>query len=224
MSSWINEAAVPNHNGNGFPHINDPSAVAGSMMDPSAFMGNSAQFNAQFANPQQMVMPNGQMRNASPSFPNPMYQTNSVVPSKRPRPRDDNMGQSPRPAPGMLPASRAETPQQSAFAGFQQPGMPQQSSQPSPYPHLQPNGSTNATPSPIMANQMRPGSVPQRVASTSPHPFSPAAQQFPQASPIPTEHGGAPQSFMQQNAFPHNFNPQFNAAQSPASRCRFSTS
>ncbi|KAL2187836.1 hypothetical protein L209DRAFT_685537 [Thermothelomyces heterothallicus CBS 203.75] len=218
MSSWINEAAVPNHNGNGFPQINDPSAVAGSMMDPSAFMGNPAQFNPQFANPQQMVMPNGPMRNASPSFPNPMYQTNSVVPSKRPRPSNDNMGQSPRPAPGMLPTSRAETPQQSAFPGFQQPGMAQQSSgQPSPYPHLQPNGSTNATPSPIMANQMRPGSVPQRVASASPHPFSPAAQQFPQPSPLSTEHGGAtPQSFMQQNAFQQNFNPQFSAAQSPA--------
>ncbi|KAL2130938.1 hypothetical protein VTI74DRAFT_5743 [Chaetomium olivicolor] len=215
MSSWINEAAVPNHNGNGFPQLTDPSSVAGTMMDPSAFMGNPAQFNAQFANPQQIVMPNGPMRNASPSFPNPMYQTNSVVPSKRPRPRDDGMGQSPRPAPGMLPTSRAETPQQSTF--FPQPGLPQTSSgQPSPYPHLQPNGSTNATPSPIMANQMRPGSVPQRVASTSPHPFSPAAQQFPQASPIPSEHGGTPQSFMQQNAFPQNFNSQFTPGQSPA--------
>ncbi|KAK4101238.1 hypothetical protein N658DRAFT_507192 [Parathielavia hyrcaniae] len=218
MSSWINEAAVPNHNGNGFPHINDPSAVTEVMMDPSAFMGNPAQFNPQFANHQQMVMPNGPMRNPSPSFANPMYQTNSVVPSKRPRPMEDGMGQSPRPAPGMLPTSRAETPQQSAFPGFQQPGMPQQSTgQPSPYPHLQPNGSTNATPSPIMANQMRPGSVPQRVASSSPHPFSPAAQQFPQASPITSDHGGTPQAFMQQNTFAQNFNPQFSAAaQSPA--------
>ncbi len=51
MSSWIDETAVPNHNGNGFPHINDPSTVAGSMMDPSAFVANPAQFNPQFANP-----------------------------------------------------------------------------------------------------------------------------------------------------------------------------
>ncbi|KAL2258971.1 hypothetical protein VTK26DRAFT_7511 [Humicola hyalothermophila] len=217
MSSWINETAVPNHNGNGFSHINDPSAVAGVMMDPSSFMGNPAQFNPQFANPQQMVMPNTPMRNASPSFANPMYQTNSVIPSKRPRPREDGMGQSPRPAPGMLPTSRAETPQQSTFPGFQQPGMPQQpSSQPSPYPHLQTNGSANATPSPIMGNQMRPGSVPQRVASTSPHPFSPAAQQFSQASPIGSEHGGTPQPFMPQTGFPQNFNPQFTPGQSPA--------
>jgi SWI/SNF chromatin-remodeling complex subunit SWI1 len=217
MSSWINETAVPNHNGNGFPHINDPSAVAGTMMDPSSFMGNPTQFNAQFANPQQMGMTNGPMRNASPSFANPMYQTNPVIPSKRPRPREDGIGQSPRPAPGMLPTSRAETPQQSAFQGFQQPGMPQQpSGQPSPYPHLQTNGSANATPSPIMGNQMRPGSVPQRVASTSPHPFSPAAQQFPQASPIASEHGGTPQPYMQQNNFQQNFNPQFTPGQSPA--------
>ncbi|KAL2016611.1 hypothetical protein VTK56DRAFT_3268 [Thermocarpiscus australiensis] len=217
MSSWINEAGVPNHNGNGFTNVNDPSILPGAMMDPSSFMGNLAQFNAQFANPQQMVMPNGPMRNASPSFPNQMYQTNSVIPSKRPRPREDNMGQSPRQAPGMLPTSLADAQQQAAFAGFQQPGIPQQSSgQPSPYTHFQPNGSANATPSPIMGNQMRPGSVPQRVASTSPHPFSPAAQQFPQASPISPDHGATPQPFMQQNTFPQNFNPQFSSAQSPA--------
>ncbi|KAK3312902.1 hypothetical protein B0H66DRAFT_382875 [Apodospora peruviana] len=220
MSSWINEAAVQNHNGNGFPHINDPSAVAGAMMDPSAFMGNSAQFNPQFANPQQMVMANGPgpMRNASPSFSNPMYQTNSVIPSKRPRPREDSVGQSPRQMPGMLPTSRAETPQQSPFAGFQ-PGMSQPpAGQPTQYPHLQPNGSANATPSPIMANQMRPGSVPQRVSTASPHPhpFSPAAQQFPQPSPGPSEHGGTPQPYMQQGNFPPGFNPQFTPTQSPA--------
>ena len=209
----MNEAAVQNHNGNGFPHINDPSAVTGAMMDPSAFMANTAQFNPQFANPQQMVMPNGPMRNASPSFSNPMYQTNSVVPSKRPRPREDSMGQSPRQAPGMLPTSRAETPQQSSFVGFQQP-----SGQPSQYPHLQPNGSANATPSPIMGNQMRPGNVPQRVATASPHPhpFSPASGQFPQQSPIPSDHGGNPQSFMQQNNFAQGFAPQFTPAQSPS--------
>ncbi|KAK3385976.1 hypothetical protein B0H63DRAFT_190033 [Podospora didyma] len=226
MSSWINEAAVQNHNGNGFPHINDPSAVTGAMMDHSGYMGSPAQFNPQFANPQQMVMPNGPMRNASPSFPNPMYQTNQVIPSKRPRAREDSLGQSPRQAPGHLPTSRAETPQ-SQFSAFQQPGMPPQqqqqqqqpTGQPSPYPHLQPNGSANATPSPVISNQMRPGSVPQRVATTSPHPFSPAAQQFPQASPVPSEHGGTPQPYLQQQSNfqqQQNFNPQFTPTQSPA--------
>lgn len=235
MSAWpiSDAAAVPNNNGNGFPTINDPnSQVATSgMMDPSAFMNNAgpgqfnpAQYQAQMM--AQMQQQNGQMRNASPSFPNQMYQTNPVIPSKRPRPREDSIAGSPRPNPGMLPTSRADTPQQANFPNFQQAGMQQPGSgQPSPYPHLQPNGSANATPSPIMGNnQMRPGSVPQRVSTTSPHPFSPAAQQFaPQASPIPSEHGGTPQpnQYMQQGMqpgnFPQGYNPNFNTpSPSPA--------
>lgn len=234
MSAWpMNDATtVPNNNGNGFPTINDPNSqvpVSG-MMDPSAFMANSgpgqfnpAQYQAQMM--AQMQQQNGQMRNASPSFPNQMYQTNPVIPSKRPRPREDSIAGSPRPNPGMLPTSRADTPQQANFPNFQQGGMqqPSGSGQPSPYPHLQANGSTNATPSPIMGNnQMRPGSVPQRVSTTSPHPFSPAVQQFaPQASPIPSEHGGTPQpnQYMQQGMqpgnYPQGFNPNYNA-QSPS--------
>ncbi|KAI0379487.1 hypothetical protein F5Y04DRAFT_129593 [Hypomontagnella monticulosa] len=237
MSSWINEAAaVQNHNGNGFPHMNDPNAMGpgggmggapGGMMDPSAFMANTAQFNpvagaGQF-NPQQMAaaMQNGPMRNASPSFSNPAYQTNPVIPSKRPRPREDSIGASPRQNPGMLPTSRADTPQQSAFPGFQPNAMqPQNPGQPQHYPHLQPNGSSNASPSPVMAgNQLRPGSVPQRVNTASPHPFSPASQQFgPQASPVPSDHGGTPQPgmFMNPQNFPQGFNPGYTQAPSPA--------
>lgn len=241
----MNDAAVPNHNGNGYPHLNvnanvnlnDPAAMTNNMaaagvIDPAAFMAAAnpqvaAQFNvnpgttinpAQFANPQMLAMQNGPMRNASPAFNNAMYQTNPIIPSKRPRPREDSIGQSPRQAPGMIPTSRAGTPQQSQFPGFQQqPAMGQPpTGQPNPYPHLQPNGSANATPSPIMSNQMRPGSVPQRVATASPHPFSPAAQQFPQNSPIPSDHGGTPQpNYMQQN-FAQSFNPQFAQAQPPA--------
>ena len=207
MSTWMNDA-VPNHNGNGFPHMNDPN----SMMDPSAFMANSGQFNpAQFQNQQQMggAMPNGpgSMRNASPSFQNPAYQTNSVIPSKRPRPRDDSLAGSPSQNPGMLPTSRSETPQQQSFAGGFQPGAVQQN--PGQFSHLQANGSANASPSPIMSNQMRPGSVPQRVATASPHPFSPSGQQFnPQTSPIPSEHGTPqPNPYMQNMA--QGFNPNF---------------
>ncbi|KAI1476880.1 hypothetical protein F4774DRAFT_223490 [Daldinia eschscholtzii] len=236
MSSWNNEAAaVQNHNGNGFPHMNDPSnmgagvgmgAGPGGMMDPSAFMTNTGQFNhvaaGQF-NPQQMAaaMQNGPMRNASPSFSNPAYQTNPVIPSKRPRPREDSIGASPRQNPGMLPTSRADTPQQSPFPGFQPNAMqPQNPNQPQHYPHLQPNGSTNASPSPVMAgNQLRPGSVPQRVNTASPHPFSPASQQFgPQASPVPSDHGGTPQPgmFMNPQNFPQGFNPGYTPSASPA--------
>ncbi|KAI0115408.1 hypothetical protein F4814DRAFT_321140 [Daldinia grandis] len=236
MSSWINEAAaVQNHNGNGFPHMNDPNnmgagggmgAGPGGMMDPSAFMANTAQFNHMAAgqfNPQQMAaaMQNGPMRNASPSYSNPAYQTNPVIPSKRPRPREDSIGASPRQNPGMLPTSRADTPQQSPFPGFQPNAMqPQNPNQPQHYPHLQPNGSTNASPSPVMAgNQLRPGSVPQRVNTASPHPFSPASQQFgPQASPVPSDHGGTPQPgmFMNPQNFPQGFNSGYTPGASPA--------
>ncbi|KAI0195167.1 hypothetical protein EV127DRAFT_180632 [Xylaria flabelliformis] len=229
MSSWMNEAAaIPNHAGNGFPHMGDPNNMAGAgMMDPSAFMANAGQFNPsaagqQFPNPQQMAvaMQNGQMRNASPAFANPVYQTNSVIPSKRPRPREDSIGASPRQNPGMLPTSRADTPQQSQFPGFQPNAMPQNAGQPQHYPHLQPNGSATASPSPVMAgNQLRPGSVPQRVNTASPHPFSPASQQFgQQASPVPSEHSNTPQPGMYMNpqSFPQGYNPGFAPSPSPA--------
>jgi SWI/SNF chromatin-remodeling complex subunit SWI1 len=227
MSTWMNDA-VPNHNANGFPHMNDPNA----MMDPAAFMANQAQFNpAQFANqqqpqqqqgqqqPGQQQMPgmqNGPMRNASPSFQNPVYQTNSVIPSKRPRPREESLAGSPRQNPGMLPTSRSQTPQQQTFPGFQPGAMPQQQQPGGQFPHLQPNGSANASPSPIMGNQMRPGNVPQRVATASPHPFSPSAQQFaPQTSPIPSEHGTPqPNPYMQN--MPPGYNPNF--APSPSNQ------
>ncbi|KAI1160608.1 hypothetical protein F5B18DRAFT_663708 [Nemania serpens] len=229
MSSWMNEAAaIPNHVGNGFPHMGDPNNMAGAgMMDPSAFMANAGQFNPnaagqQFPNPQQMAvaMQNGQMRNASPSFANPVYQTNSVIPSKRPRPREDSIGASPRQNPGMLPTSRADTPQQSQYPGFQ-PGAipPQNAGQPQHYPHLQPNSSATASPSPVMAgNQLRPGSVPQRVNTASPHPFSPASQQFgQQASPVPSDHSNTPQPGMYMTqGFPQGYNPGFAPSPSPA--------
>jgi SWI/SNF chromatin-remodeling complex subunit SWI1 len=228
MSTWMNDG-VPNHNGNGFPHMTDPNAVAaGAMMDPNAFMANQGQFNpAQFAQNQQnpqshpqhqpqhqqmQGMQNGPMRNASPSFQNPVYQTNQVIPSKRPRPREDGIAGSPRQNPGMLPTSRAETPQQQGFQGFQQGGMPQQNQ--GQFPHI-PNGSATASPSPIMGNQMRPGSVPQRVATASPHPFSPGGQQQfgAQGSPVPSEHG-TPQPNPYIQNMPPGFNPNF--AQSPS--------
>lgn len=215
----MNESVAPNHNGNTFPHLNDPS-LSGAMMDPStAFMASPGQFNAaQFQNPQQQMnppMPNGAMRNASPSYQNPVYQTNQVIPSKRPRPHEDAIASSPRQNPGMLPPSRSDTPQQGAFPGFQQsqqnPGQPQ-------YPHLQPNGSANATPSPMMGNQqIRPGSVPQRVSTASPHPFSPSTQQFaPQGSPVPSDHGGTPQPNPYMQNMGPGFNPNMGAMQTPS--------
>src|SRR6202011_5960795 len=105
----------------------------------------------------QQRMQNGGMRNSSPAFNNSVYQTNPVVPSKRPRPREDSLGTSPRQAPGMLPNSRSQTPQQGQYTGFPANNQPpQHTSQPTPtpYSHLQHNGSANASPSPIMSNQL----------------------------------------------------------------------
>ncbi len=222
----MNDGGMQNHNGNGFPHVADPNAppvaVAG-MLDPAAFMANPGQFNptGQFANPQQMMVmpgPNGAMRNASPSFQNPMYQTNSVIPSKRPRPREDSLVASPHQNAGMLPTSRAETPQQAHFANFPPGSMPPQQNTTQTYAHLPPNGSANATPSPIMGNQIRAGSAPQRVSTTSPHPFSPATQSFvPQASPVPSDPSPAPPQnpYAQVGNFPPGFNPNYTPTPPP---------
>ncbi|TVY68896.1 SWI/SNF chromatin-remodeling complex subunit sol1 [Lachnellula suecica] len=216
MSSWMNDAAVQNHNGGGFNHLD--SNPGGAMLDPSSFMNNNpTSFDpSQFQNQQlQQRMQNGAMRNGSPSFNNPVYQTNSVIPSKRPRPREDSLG-SPRQAQGMLPNSRSQTPQQNPYSGFPTNNAPQQqhANQQPPYSHLQ-NGSANASPSPIMANQLRPGGVPQRVSTASPHPFSPATQQFPQASPSQSDHGSrvdTPQGsnpYAQNPGFAQGFNQNF---------------
>ncbi|KAA8566575.1 hypothetical protein EYC84_009122 [Monilinia fructicola] len=52
MSSWMNDAAVQNHNGAGFNHLNE-SNTGGNMMDPSGFMPTSSSFDPnQFQNQQ----------------------------------------------------------------------------------------------------------------------------------------------------------------------------
>lgn len=213
----MNDATVQNHNGPAFNHLNDPNTGA-NMLDPTNFMPNPNAFDAAHFQNQQLPprMQNGGMRNPSPAFNNPVYQTNSVVPSKRPRPRDESMVvTSPRQALGMLPHSRSHTPQQNTFPPFPANNQPPQHvSQPTPYSHLQHNGSANASPSPIMANQLRPGVVPQRVSTASPHPFSPAAQQFAvQASPSPSDHGNRVDT--PQNLYNPNFGPPYNQAFTP---------
>ncbi|KFY04756.1 hypothetical protein O988_00549 [Pseudogymnoascus sp. VKM F-3808] len=179
----------------------------GNFVDPS-----------QFQNQQIQRMQNGGMRNASPSFNSPVYQTNPVVPSKRPRPREDSLGTSPRQAPGMLPASRSQTPQQQAYPGFN--GNPREAAQhapqPTPYAHLQHNGSADASPSPVMGNQLRPGAVPQRVSTASPHPFSPAVQQF-APSPSHSDHTNRVETPQAQAQYAQNpgFAPGFNQPFTP---------
>ncbi|SPN99182.1 related to SWI1 Component of SWI/SNF global transcription activator complex [Cephalotrichum gorgonifer] len=218
MSTWMNEsAAAPSHNGNAFPLMSDPS-LSGAMMDPAAaFLASpGGQFNPapQFQNAQQMAaMSNGPMRNASPTYQNqnPAYQTNSVIPSKRARPHEDGIAASPRQNPNMLPPSRSDTPQQGAFPGMQGAAQPM-----AQHAHLQPNGSSNASPSPMIANQqIRPGSVPHRVSTASPHPFSPSTQQFPpQGSPVPSDHS-TPQPGQYMQNMGQGFNPNMAAMQTP---------
>jgi len=202
MNSWMNDAAVQNHNGAGFNHesnmliANNPN----SAFDPSQFQNSQLQ----------QRMQNGGMRNGSPAF-----QTNSMIPSKRPR--ETSLGTSPHQAPTMLPNSRSQTPSQVPYPGFPSNNTPSQHPpQQTPYTHLQ-NGSANGSPSPIMGNPLtRPGGVPQRVSTASPHPFSPAGQQqfAPQPSPIQSDHGArvdTPQSgsYAQGQGFSQGFNQNF---------------
>ncbi|KAG9244329.1 hypothetical protein BJ878DRAFT_506841 [Calycina marina] len=203
MNSWMNEPAAvqQNHNGAGTGFNHDSNMLLAN--NPNASFDPS-----QFQNSQLQRMQNGGMRNGSPAF-----QTNSMIPSKRPR--EANLGTSPRHAPTMLPNSRSQTPSQTPYPGYQPNSTPSQHPpQQTPYTHLR-NGSTNNSPSPIMGNPLaRPGGVPQRVSTASPHPFSPAVQQqfAPQHSPSQSDHGSRVDT-PQNSAFSHNpgFQQGFNA-------------
>lgn len=215
-------AAVQNHNGAAFNQVNDPNMAGSTMLDPNSFINNPSNAfvdPSQFQNQQIQRMQNGAMRNPSPSFSSPVYQTNSVVPLKRPRPREDSMASSPRQQAGMLPTSRSQTPQQNftSFNGTAS-SASQHAPQPTPYAHLQHGGSANASPSPVMSNQLRTASVPQRVSTASPHPFSPAAGQQFAPSPSHSDHtsrGDTPQSqFIQGQGMASGYPQQFTGMQS----------
>lgn len=140
---------------------------------------------------QSQRLSNGNTRNGSPAFNNPIYHTQAVIPSKRPRPRGDSLGASPRQNPGILPASRSQTPQQLPYPGYQGAvNGGQQFQGPTPYQHLQHAG-TSASISPVIQNQtFTPQVGTQRLQTTSPSPFSPGVQNFAsQASPAHSEHG-----------------------------------
>lgn len=171
MPAWLNDAhAFPNGDNGTFSHTADPSL---------AFMQNtpaSLDYN--------QLQQNGSAHNG-------IYPTQSLVPSKRPRAREDSVAASPRQTPGAIPASRSQTPQQASYAGF--PGAINgghhfQGSA----PFQQFSSSNNTTsPSPVMQNQMfNPQALPQRVQTGSPAMFSPPPQNFgPQASPVSSDHG-----------------------------------
>ncbi|KAI4186701.1 MAG: hypothetical protein L6R41_003317 [Letrouitia leprolyta] len=189
--SWLNDVhPLPNEDGP-FNAQADPIALMHMNSAAAPFDYNVIQ-NQQY---QQRMQNGSDPRNRSPAFQSPMYQTQPVVPTKRPRPREDSIGASPRQAPGMLPPSRSQTPQQGPYTGFQGAINGTQNFQtPNPY-HRFSNAGSNASLSPsIQSQQFNPQVVPPRVQTVSPSPFSPATQNFgSQASPPPppsqTEHG-----------------------------------
>ncbi|KAL9003775.1 MAG: hypothetical protein Q9188_003380 [Gyalolechia gomerana] len=188
--SWLDDVhALPNEDGPFNPPA-DPIALMHMTSAAAPFDYNVIQ-NQQY---QQRMQNGNDPRNGSPAFQNPTYQTQPVVPTKRPRPREDSIGASPRQAPGMLPQSRSQTPQQGPYSGFQGAVNGAQNFQtPNPY-HRFSNAGSNASLSPSLQNQQfNPQAAPPRVQTVSPSPFSPAAQNYgSQASPPPppqTEHG-----------------------------------
>ena len=162
-------------------------------IDPSsAFLQNSPA--PQDPNQFQRIFNNGVARNVSPGFHNP----NQIIPSKRPRP-EDGTTMSPRPAPGGVPASRSQTPQQMPYPGYQGPanGTPQFPSHPNPYQQFQQGASPNVTQSPIMQDFDQ--NNPQRMGTASPSPF-PGAHMNQQMSPSQPDHSNGANT-PQNNAF-----------------------
>ena len=186
MPNWLNDVQpFPNNETGAFNPTGDPSMAFMQTPTTSSFEFNHLQ-NQQL----QQRMQNGNARNGSPAY-NPMYPTQTLIPSKRPRPREDSIGESPRQISGALPTSRSQTPQ-GVYTGYQGPinGNQPFSGTPS-YQQFQQAGS-NPSQSPIMPNQsFNPQAPQQRVQTMSPSPFSPATQNFggAHASPPQSEHG-----------------------------------
>ncbi|EMD00072.1 hypothetical protein BAUCODRAFT_364513 [Baudoinia panamericana UAMH 10762] len=132
----------------------------------------------------QQGLANGNSSTPTPAFPNQTFNPTSVVPAKRAH--DGGMAGSPQPS----HMSRSQTPGYGNFANA-----------PTPFQHLQQTASTNATPSPIMANQQyRPSAQQSRMQNASPSPFP---QQQPanfanQMQPSTPQQAGQPTSMPQQ--------------------------
>ncbi|KAI5817014.1 hypothetical protein BZA77DRAFT_245594 [Pyronema omphalodes] len=229
-SGWLPDSSAIIHQNPSASTFSSPDPSAGMhSFDPSASVlpqsigaldHGHGHFQPQPRNPLQ----NGHSGVSSPGFQHQQYNVNPVVPLKRPRPRDDSISISPRPAPQGLPPSRSQTPNhQLAYQIFQ--NQPQQQRQFTPVgytnsSHLQNVGSATASPSPVMQNQTfnsQTNSVPKRVATASPAPFSPAASQhgfMPQQSPPPPSH--TPRVDAPQNGNINYSQPYTQGFQSPA--------
>lgn len=201
MNQWLNDTN----------HLQNGHAISGPTPDfPMSFPQQPQTINpAQFQNQPYL---NGAARTASPAFHQPMqYQTNQVIPSKRPR--EDSLGTSPRQPQIAPPGSRSQTPAQAPFPQYnpQANGAPPFTSAPTPFAHLQ--TSSNATPSPQMQQMaFAQGGATQRVSTASPSPFSPQ-HNMPGASPSASDRASRvgtphdpPQNFMQNPSAA--FNPQ----------------
>ena len=144
---------------------------------------SSYDFNSPQAQQLQQRLMNGNAINGSPASLNAMYQTQSTVPAKRSRPREDSIGGSPQPYQGSLPVSRSQTPH-SSYSGFQGP-VNGASFQGNPsYQTMQNHPSTSQSPS----LQHQPYNAP---APQQPSPFSPAAQNFGNQTSPPHSEGGS---------------------------------
>lgn len=186
VPNWLNDApAFPNGDNGAYNVAGDPSTTF--LQTPT-----SASFDPSQLQYQQMQhrMQNGITRNASPASQSPMYPTQNVVPSKRPRPRDDSIGASPQQYSGGLPTARSQTPQ-GAYPGYQgsMNGGPQFPAS-NPYPQF-PQANNNANQSPLMPNQaFNPQVLNPGPPMMSPSPFSPATQNFgAQTTPPHSDHG-----------------------------------
>ena len=169
MPAWLNDAhPLSNGDHGAFHHTPDPSM---------AFMQNTP-------NPLEysQVQQNGSALNGS-------YPTQSLIPSKRSRPREDSVAASPGQTPGAIPGTRSQTPQQTPYPGFQGSVNGSHQFQGNTYQPF-PNASNTTSPSPVMQNQMfNPQALPQQMQTGSPALFSPPPQNFhPQASPVSSEH------------------------------------
>ncbi|KAL9037125.1 MAG: hypothetical protein Q9214_005837, partial [Letrouitia sp. 1 TL-2023] len=188
MPSWLNDVQpLQNTDATGFASSTDPNNAFMQMAPGGVSFDYNLLQNSQY--PPQMA--NGSARNGSPAFSNPMYQTQQVIPSKRPHPREGSIGASPRQKPGGLPATRSQTPQQGPYPGFQ-PNLNggQQLQAHTPYQRYNNAGSSASLSPPMPTQQFNPPNMPPRVQTISPSPFSPATQNFgPQASPSHSEHG-----------------------------------
>lgn len=200
-SGWLQDAPAVQNSAFAGPEASSVTAMH-SPFDPGAAVITQStidphQFQQQAH--QRAQIQNGNSRTSSPGFQQPAYNVNPVVPLKRPRPREDPITVSPRQTTVNPPTPRSQTPHasnpQSTYQIYQNNAGATQQRQYTPvgyssHSHLQHVGSANASPSPVMQNQIYNQPPPKRVATQSPSPFSPAPPQqpfMPQGSPPPNQ-------------------------------------